>query len=77
MKNLNGTMFSVEGYYSKEVAENIKKKMTGKTYLNFEIVVSGIAGNYCISVATKSKGTSVKELKGMFYFALIQELGNN
>ena len=59
---------------SKEQAEKLTAKLTGKTYMNFIVDYSICAGNYPVSVSTERPETTTDELKDMVLFFLSCEL---
>lgn len=68
------TQVSIDGYFTKSAAEKLVEKLSGKTYMNFEISFSNECGNCTLIVETKRPKTSKKELKEMFIFSALSEL---
>ena len=64
----------IEGYFPKEICEKLKEKLSGKTYMQFEISYSNYCGNCNLSVSTKYPRTSKKDLKEMFMHCALWEL---
>lgn len=65
--------YEIEGYFSSKDCENIKRKLEGKTYMNFHIEYGGIAGNNQLIVTSNNEDYNDQELKEMFiYYALTQ-----
>ena len=64
----------IEGYFPKEICEKLKEKLSGKTYMQFEISYSNYCGNCNLSVSTKYPRTSKKELKEHFIFHALWKL---
>lgn len=65
----------IDGFFNKNECENIKKKMEGRTYFNFEISYSNCAGNCSLILSSKNDNYTPEELKEMFMFACLSELG--
>lgn len=59
---------------SKEQAEKLSAKLTGKTYMNFIVDFGACAGNYPVSVSTERADTTEDVLKNMVLFYLACEL---
>ena len=59
---------------SKEQAEKLIAKLTGKTYMNFIVNYGIYVGNYPVSVSTERPETTEDELKDMVIFYLSCEL---
>lgn len=55
---------------SKEQAEIVTLKLSGKTYMNFIVDYSVSAHNYPVSVSTERPDTTEDELKDMVLFYL-------
>ena len=54
----------------KEQVEKLKRFLTGKTYMNFEVDYVVAVGNYPITISTDRPNTSEDELKNMVLFYL-------
>ena len=60
-----------DGYFTKDIFEKLKEKLSGKTYMQFEISYSNYCGNCNLCVSTRRPRTSKRELKEHFiYYAL-------
>lgn len=60
-----------DGYFTKDICEKLKEKLSGKTYMQFEISYSNYCGNCNLCVSTRRPRTSKRELKEHFiYYAL-------
>ena len=59
---------------SKEQAEKLTAKLTGKTYMNFIVDYAICAGYYPVSVSTERPETTEDELKDMVLYFLSCEL---
>lgn len=59
---------------SKEQAEKLTLKLSGKTYMNFIVDYAIAAGNYPVSISTERPETTEEELKDMVLFFLACEL---
>lgn len=65
--------YTVNGYFSKSDAESIKAKLDGKTYMNFHVEISNMAGNCQITVSSDYPETE-EELRDMFFWFALGEL---
>lgn len=65
------TSFIVDGCFVKGEAEAIKRKLAGRTYMNFIIEVSNCMGNHYITVSTEREETTVEELKNLFFWYVL------
>ena len=59
---------------SKEQAEKLVKKLSGKTYYNFIVEYGSCMGNYPVSVSTEYSGAIEEEVKNMLLFILACEI---
>ena len=60
-----------DGYFTKDICEKLKEKLSGKTYMQVEISYSNYCGNCNLCVSTRRPRTSKRELKEHFiYYAL-------
>ena len=59
---------------SKEQAEKIVKKLSGKTYYNFQVSYSPDAGNYPVIVSTDYKDADKEEFQSMLMFVMACDL---
>ena len=57
------TSFTIDGYFTRNQAEKIKEVMTGLSYMDFKIDISGTA----ITVFTHEEGITKSKLKETFY----------
>lgn len=57
------TSFTIDGYFTRNQAEKIKEVMTGLSYMDFKIDISGTA----ITVSTHEEGITKSKLKETFY----------
>ena len=57
------TSFTIDGYFTRNQAEKIKEVMTGLSYMDFKIDISGTA----ITVFTYEEGITKSKLKETFY----------
>lgn len=62
------------GYFPKEICEKLKEKLSGQTYMQFEISYSDYCGNCNLCVSTRRQRTSKKELKEHFIFHALWKL---
>jgi len=58
---------------SKEQAEKLVKRLSGKTYYNFTVEYGSCGGNYPVSVSTEYVG-AIEEVKNMLLFVLACEI---
>ena len=58
---------------SKEQAEKLTLKLSGKTYMSFIVDYAIAAGNYPVSISTERPDTTEDELKDMVLFYLASE----
>lgn len=68
------TRVTLNGYFCESDAEAIKEKMTGKSYMNFEIEIGGSGVNRTLIVSTSVEGVTEEGLKNVFYCAALMEL---
>ena len=54
-------------------AQIVKDKLTGKSYMDFQVICAPIGGSICVSVATYH-GVPREEFIGMVLFNLASEL---
>lgn len=59
---------------SKEQAERLVNKLSGKTYYNFIVEYAVAAGNYPVMVSTDYKGAKKKDVRNMLMFVTACEL---
>lgn len=57
--------FEELGYFTEGDCEEIKKKMQGKTYMNFDITYSNFAGN-CILIIRTDYEEEPQKIKNFF-----------
>ena len=65
----------IDGYFTKTQCERIKAKMQGKTFFNFDISYSNVSGNCKLIIRSKNENYTAEELKEMFIYCCIAELG--
>ena len=65
--------FTELGYFTANSIAGIKKAMQGRTYMNFDVKASNIAGNHVLIIRT-DYDASEEEIKGMFLNAALSEL---
>ena len=68
------TQISIDGYFSKEVCEKLKEKLSGKSYMKFQIEYSNCAGNCTLMISTSYPETTEEELQSMFFFVALNAL---
>ena len=68
------TQVMIDGYFSMQDCEKLKEKLSGKTYMQFEISYSNYAGNCNLIVSTSREDTDKKELLEMFVWYALSEL---
>lgn len=61
------TSFTIDGYFTRNQAEKIKEVMTGLSYMDFKIDMSGDRINTTITVSTHEEGITKSKLKETFY----------
>lgn len=59
---------------SKEQAQRLIEKLSGKTYYDFQVDYSVSAGNYPVTVSTDYPGATEEEVKNMLLFVMACEL---
>lgn len=64
------------GFFPETIAKKISEKLTGKTYIDFEIKYSNCASNCTIILVVDDKYTR-EEAKNMFYSSAFWLLGQN
>jgi len=62
--------FTELGYFTEGVMKAVKKKMDGKTFMNFNVGWSNCAGN-CVLFVKSEKDMPEDEVKNMFLHVLI------
>lgn len=67
----------IDGYFTKTQCERIKAKMQGKTFFNFDISYSNVSGNCKLIIRSHNENYTAEELKEMFIYCCIGELGVN
>ena len=68
------TQISIDGYFSKDVCEKLKEKLSGQTYMNFQIGYSNCAGNCTLMISTNYPDTTEEELHDMFLHFVLNML---
>lgn len=66
-------VFTELSFFTEKECENIKKKLDGKTYMNFSIKWSNLAGNCTLIVRTDYEGTE-ESIKRFFLHVALSEL---
>lgn len=61
------TSFTIDGYFTRNQAIKIKEVMTGLSYMDFKIDISGDNINTAITVSTREEGITKSKLKETFY----------
>jgi len=69
----NGIGFTLPGYYTEDQVKKMKEKLTGKTFMNFIIDSTNMAGNHIVTVMSVDE-QDVEQLKDMFMFYLVGSL---
>lgn len=65
--------YTLPGYYTETSAKNLQEKLTGKTYMNFQVSNSSQAGNHSITVSTDYKCTN-KDFQEMVIFYIASNI---
>jgi len=68
-------MYTLPGIYSNKAANNIKEKLTGKTYFDFEVQAGGCAGNNQVTII--SKYHNGEDIQSEFESMIIYFLANS
>lgn len=66
-------VFEELGYFTKSSCEKIKKKMQGKTYMNFDVGYSNFAGNCTLIIKTDYEAEP-KKIKNFFLYCALNQL---
>jgi len=69
----NMTTIELGNLPSKEQAEKLIEKLSGKTYMNFIVQYGSYAGNFPAYVMTERPDTTEEELKDMVLYYLASE----
>lgn len=82
--NSERLFITLDAIFTRTEAENIKKRLQGKTYFNFDIQIANCGGNYYITVEsrinegrTEADWHNVEDLKGMFFYVALHELAED
>lgn len=70
------TTIKLPGYHSQNTCEAIKRLMSGRTFMDFEVSYSNQAGNCTLCVSTVREDTSEAELRDMFTHCLLSEVAD-
>ena len=68
-------IYEIPGLHSSQTAKNIKEKLDGKTYMDFEVQFGGYgAMNQTVSIVTNYE-TTQKEFEDFVLYVAFSELG--